>query len=314
MSTGSSLNKARKAKQDEFYTLLSDIESELAHYSTSFKDKVVYCNCDNPISSNFYTYFFNNFKTLNIKKLITTHLTPNSTSSVTEYDGVKAITSNLTGNGDFRSEECIELLKQADIVVTNPPFSLFREYVAQLIEYDKTFLIMGNLNAITCMNIFKLIKDSKLWLGYRNGVMSFKVPDTYTGTCKGVAGNKQAMVSVCWYTNLLVNKSNNLTLTKTYNAKDYPKYDNYDAINVNKIKDIPMDYDGVMGVPITFLQNYNPAQFEIIGNLIAGGNARELGATKTDTFTGVKWNGAVINKQRIYARLIIKRLNKLNKV
>src|SRR3989339_1967036 len=284
-SLNTNLHKANRAKKDEFYTQLVDIEKELKHYKKQFQGKVIYCNCDDPFESNFFKYFAANFKELKIKKLITTSyvkspivggqlplfevegLKPSGKEPFkieikkvpdTDNDGAinlddveyllkhdKNTATPLKGNGDFRSEECIKLLKEADIVVTNPPFSLFREYVAQLIEYKKRFLIIGNDNARTYKEIFKLLKENKIWCGYTR-VKEFGQPD---GTFKKF-GN------VGWYTNLDVKKRHEeLILYKTHkgNKKDYPKYDNYNAIEVSRIKDIRLDYKGVMGVPITFI-------------------------------------------------------------
>ena len=260
------LHNAKKQKNDEFYTQLIDIENELKHYKEHFRNKVVYCNCDDPIESNFFKYFSLNFEHLGLKKLISTGYKENGKGVVYVYEGDKngnrmpdleeIEVKELQGNGDFRSAECIEFLKESDIVVTNPPFSLFREYVATLVEYSKQFLIIGNKNAITYKEIFPLIKENKMWLGisspneYRlpNGEITKQV----NGLCK-------------WFTNLEHKKRNYpLDLYMKYSNEYYPKYDNYDAIEVSKTCEIPMDYEGVMGVPITFLDKYNPNQFEII--------------------------------------------------
>lgn len=288
------LHIAKSSKKDEFYTQLSDIESELKHYKEHFKNKVVFCNCDDPRVSNFFHYFSYNFENLGLKKLITTCYknqetdlfgqVESETAVFLEYTGdkngnnipdaeeigVKA----LKGDGDFRSKESIDLLKQADIVVTNPPFSLFREYVDQLVKYDKKFLIIGNINAITYKEIFKLIKENKAWLGINmgRGISGFIVPDHYelygTETNIDSFGNRIISPNNClWLTNLdTFKRHEDINLTKTYygNEIEYPKFDNYDAINVNKTQDIPKDYKGVMGVPITFLHKYNPEQFELI--------------------------------------------------
>jgi len=294
-SKNKNLHQAKTSKKDEFYTQLTDIERELKHYRHHFAGKVVYCNCDDPRVSNFFHYFSYNFEKLGLKKLITTCYKNQNPDLFSKHDSEKAIYLEyegdkngnnvpdpaeigirpLKGDGDFRSKECIELLKQADIVVTNPPFSLFREYVAQLIEYDKKFVIIGSLNAITYKEIFKLIQNNELWLGVtmdgRN--IWFRVPDDYpinenVANSKIINGEKYLFVKGCvWFTNLDITKRHEeLILYKTYkgNEKDYPKYDNYDAIEVSKVADIPMDYDGAMGVPITFLDKYNPEQFEII--------------------------------------------------
>ena len=281
------LRNANRAKKDEFYTQLSDIEKELKHYKNYFKNKIVFCNCDDPRISNFFHYFSYNFEKLGLKKLITTCYKNQEMDLFSKNDSEKAIyleyegdknnnkvpdleeigIKYLKGDGDFRSDECIELLKQADVVVTNPPFSLFREYVAQLVKYEKKFLIIGNVNAITYKEIFKLIKDNKLWLGasIHSGDREFGVPDDYR--VKGVR----------WYTNLdYKERHEDLILYKKYSPEEYPTYENYDAINVNKTKEIPMEFKGHMGVPITFLDKYNPDQFEVIGLGISN-SGKEIG-------------------------------------
>lgn len=292
-SNNANLHSAQKAKQDEFYTQLVDIEEELRHYKKYFKGKTVLCNCDDPRVSNFFHYFSYGFEHLGLKRLITTCYKSQEMDLFSqniaekaiwlEYNGdkngnrvpdVEEIGINyFKGDGDFRSKECIELLKQADIVVTNPPFSLFREYVAQLIEYDKKFIIIGNMNATTYKEIFPLFRDNKIWYGpsISSGDREFGVPDYYPLNAAGYRvdeqGNKYIRVKgVRWFTNLEHSKRNEeLPLFKHYNPEEYPKYDEYDAIDVSKTADIPCDYDGVMGVPITFLDKYNPEQFEIIG-------------------------------------------------
>lgn len=290
MAGNKSLHAANKAKQDEFYTQLSDIENELKHYKEHFKGKTVLCNCDDPRVSNFFHYFSYNFERLGLKKLITTCFKNQNRDLFSQNDCERAIwleyygdkngnrvpdpneigINYLNGDGDFRSEECIELLKQADIVVTNPPFSLFREYVAQLIKYDKKFVIIGNQNAITYKEIFSLIKDNKLWLGSTLSFAKFKVPEYYeersTRFWIDETGQKwRSFGNICWFTNLdIAKRHERLILYKSFSPEEYPKYDNYDAINVDKVSDIPFDYGGVMGVPITFLDKYNPDQFEII--------------------------------------------------
>lgn len=268
------LHKAKKEKNDEFYTILSDIERELKHYKKHFKDKIIFLNCDDPEESNFWRYFVLNFKHLGLKKLIATHFGNGMPSYKLEKNNGDVIKTPLKQNGDFRSPECIEILKEADIVVTNPPFSLFREYVTQLIEYNKKFLIIGNINAITYKEIFKLIKENKAWLGINlgRGISGFIVPKDYelygTETKIDEDGNRIISPNNClWLTNLdNLKRHEDISLTKTYigNENLYFKYDNYDGINVNKTKDIPLDYNGVMGVPLTFLHKFNPAQFEII--------------------------------------------------
>lgn len=269
MSNTKNLHNAKKQKKDEFYTLYEDIEKELQHYPEQLKDKIIYCNCDDYENSNFYKYFKDNFKKLQLKELIATGYDINTKQGkYAKYNGFVEYTNN-NFNGDFRSEECIELLKQADIVVTNPPFSLFREYVAQLVEYEKKFLIIGNMNAITFKEIFPLIKDNKLWWGVSlNGTKcNFIVPEKYEGDNVFVEnGVRYGKVNnAIWFTNLEHKKRNQeLILYKQYSEEYYPKYDNYDAIEVSKVAEIPVDYDGVMGVPITFLDKYNPNQFEIV--------------------------------------------------
>lgn len=285
-SLNKNLNKASKQKKDEFYTQLADIENEIRHYKDQFRDKVVFCNCDDPKESNFVKYFSRNFEHLGLKKLIATHykdanLFTKESPYKLEYSGDKngnrmpdsdEFMTVMIGTGDFRSEECIELLKEADIVVSNPPFSLFREYIAQLTEYNKRFLIIGNTNAITYKETFKLIKENKLCTGYTNFNvgMFFVVPNAWEEFHHiDESGNKIARVSTsCWYTNLDVEKhKQEITLYKKYTPEEYPKYDNFDAINVNKYTDIPCDYSDPMGVPVTFVDKYNPEQFEILGNL-----------------------------------------------
>ena len=278
------LHNAKKAKNDEFYTQLSDIEKEMAHYKEFFKGKIVYCNCDDARESNFFKFFANNFESLGLKKLISTGFKENGKGVKLVYEGDKnnnfmvddeeVTVAELEGNGDFRSEECIELLKECDVVVTNPPFSLFREYVAQLMEYGKKFLIIGNQNAITYKEIFPYIKNNELWLGLSmNGSNRwFQAPDDYevkanAAGYKVIDGKKYYFVNgVTWFTNIPHNHRNEpLDLFRKYNETDYPKYDNYDAIEVSRVENIPMDYEGVMGVPITFLYKYCPTQFEIVG-------------------------------------------------
>lgn len=327
------LSAAKVNKKDEFYTQLSDIEKELKYYKEHFKDKIVYCNCDDPRVSNFFHYFSYNFEKLGLKKLITTCYKNQDMDLFSQNNSERAIyleytgdknnnnvpdkseigINNLKGDGDFRSKECIELLKQADIVVTNPPFSLFREYVAQLIEYDKKFLIIGNINAISYKEIFKLFKENKIWLGasIHSGDREFGVPHYYPLNAAGVRvdenGNRFIRVKgVRWFTNLdHKERHENLILYKKYNPDEYPKYDNYDAINVDKTSDIPMDYEGAMGVPITFLDKYNPEQFEIIGS------DYEVKEGLLPEIVNPGWKGKIdrgyVNGKRMYARLLIKR-------
>ena len=312
MATNIGLSKAKDAKKDEFYTAYEDIQAEINHYEEKFKGKTVLCNCDDPFESNFCKFFLRNFNYLGLKRLICTSYgsSPVLGQQITLFDdaeervavgsgyvmditevpmangrGVsdadidallkskKRGVKRLKGDGDFRSEECIAYLKQADIVVTNPPFSLFREYVAQLMAYEKEFLIIGNVNAITYKEIFPLIKDNKLWLGasIHSGDRKFYVPDDYPLKAAGCGvdnGRKFIRVKgVRWFTNLdYAKRHEELVLYKKYHGheEEYPRYDNYDAINVDKTSDIPCDYFEDVGVPITYLDKYNPEQFEVI--------------------------------------------------
>jgi len=337
-SLNKNLHSARTAKTDEFYTQLVDIEKELKHYKSQFRGKMVYCNCDDPYESNFFKYFASNFNALGLKKLITTSYSGSpivggqlplfqvagskgkqplkieikevpdaDKDGAINLDDVKYLLKHdkntatpLKGSGDFRSNECIELLKQADIVVTNPPFSLFREYVAQLMEYKKKFLILGDQNAITYKETFSYIKDDKLWLGYDNGGTKwFQVPMNYdipTESRKKIVNGVKyfSMGRILWFTNLDTTKRHeNLVLYKKYTPKEFPKYDNYDVINVDKVSDIPMNYKGVMGVPITFVDKYNPKQFEILG---VANSARWIGYKCLTLIKG----------RKIYNRILIK--------
>ena len=261
MAANANLHKAKNAKNDEFYTQLTDVSKELMHYKQHFKDKIVLCNCDDPTWSAFWKYFHLNFSVLGLKKLISTHYDKTQPTYKMEYTGGDdndievGVKTPLEGNGDFRNQECLDLLDEADIVVTNPPFSLFREYVAVLMKHKKEFLIIGNKNAITYKEFFPLLKNDEVWIGCTN-VKEFLQPD----------GSIKKFGNIGWFTNLDVAKRHEkLILWKKYTPDEFPKYDNYDAINVNKVSDIPVDYNGVMGVPITFVDKYNPDQFEIIG-------------------------------------------------
>lgn len=277
MAKNTNLHTAKNEKNDEFYTRYEDIEKEVMNYREQFEGKIVLCNCDDPTWSNFWKFFHQNFFLFKLKKLISTHYEAEGSSYAMIFDGEKDDIIPLTideantsagdfslfemfnsnkSNGDFRSAECLKYLEEADIVVTNPPFSLFREFIATLTRYDKKFLVVGNQNAITYKEIFPLIKENKMWLGY-SWVKEFIKPD----------GGTQKFGNICWFTNLDTKKRHeDIVLRKEYNENDYPKYDNYNAINVDKTCDIPCDYYGTMGVPITFLCKYNPEQFEIIGH------------------------------------------------
>ena len=340
------LHNAKKEKGDEFYTLYSDIAEELKHYKEFFKDKVVLCNCDDPLESNFTKYFILNFRHLGLKKLICTFYDINGGSAFAfEYEGEdmnddgvinekdidiirqsgacrtilvadegfdkdneeECWKNKIYGSGDFRSKNCIDYLKQADVVVTNPPFSLFREYVAQLMEYDKKFIIIGNGNAVTYKEIFPFIKENKLWIGVSKGIggkFTFAVPPTYEGKFVSVVdGQRIAQVNnACWFTNVPHSKRNTpMTLYKTYSEEKYPKYDNYDAIE-SKTDEIPVDYNGVIGVPITFLDKYCPEQFEILG-MMSGGKGDGLVNGDDDR---AKF---FINNKGVYARILIRKFS-----
>jgi hypothetical protein len=350
-SLNKNLHSARAAKTDEFYTQLVDIEKELKHYKDQFRGKIVYCNCDDPYESNFFKYFASNFKALGLKKLITTSYSGSpivggqlplfqvagskgkqplkieikevpdaDEDGAINLDDVKYLLKRdkntvtpLKGSGDFRSDECIELLKEADVVVTNPPFSLFREYVAQLMKYKKKFLILGDQNAITYKEIFGYIKENKLWLGYDNGGTKwFQVPMDYdipTESRKKIVNGVKyfSMGRILWFTNLDTTKRHeNLILYKKYNPKEYPKYKNYDAIEVSKVADIPMDYDGVMGVPLTFIDKYNPEQFEVIGQTHSGDKSPEVEKLRKDPMHRHRGILHGTNKE-LYARILIRK-------
>lgn len=377
------LTKARNAKNDEFYTQFSDIQKEVESYleydPNTFKDKVVYSNCDDPFESNFFRYFVLNFNRLGLKRLISTSYKPSPVANtqitlfgddvtlkpvkgrpkivankfiineVGDVDGDGSFTlediakqlranknnewSPLEGDGDFRSDECVELLKQSDIVVTNPPFSLFREYITQLFEHKKQFLIIGNLNAITYREVFSMIKKNKVWLGnnarVNGGAMFYEIPEAVANLdqvreIKTDEKGKKVYITrvqgVRWFTNLdhgrlhqplpLMPESD---VIKFVTKKPFDKYDNYDAIEVSLVKNIPSDYKGLMGVPISFLDKYSPGQFEIIGSFNNGEHGAELGAKRIEILTEGKkmmWNGPAVNKSPIYKRIIIRHKKK----
>ena len=323
MSKNRNLHKAKSKKNDEFYTQLVDIERELEHYEKHFRNKVIYCNCDDPRISNFFHYFSYNFKRLGLKKLITTCYKNQERDLFSKHDSERAIMLEYDGfrdgervprpddigikpldrDGDFRSKECIDILNQADIVVTNPPFSLFREYVAQLIKHKKKFLIIGNKNAITYKEIFPLLKGNKMWVGYTpmGKDLLFDLPEDVArelqetkkegSSYKIIDGVVKGRSQSIWFTNLDHKKRHEeLILFKRYvgNENEYPTYDNYDAIEVSRVENIPVDYDGAMGVPITFLSIYNPDQFEIV-KFRKGNDGKDLS----------------INRQCPYFRIII---------
>ena len=325
-----SLQTAKATKQDEFYTQLSDIEKELRHYTKHFKNKTVLCNCDDPKVSNFFHYFSHNFEKLKLKKLITTCYKNNDADLFSMHTGIsgmyleyKGDTSGnrvpdpdeigihrLKGDGDFRSAECAKLLQQADIVVTNPPFSLFREFVAQLVKSEKKFLIIGNQNALSYNEIFEPIKENKMWLGYTHPV-AFVVPDHYEmraiRSWRSADGtNWRSLGNACWFTNLDIQKRHEELITvKEYSPNDHPNYDNYNAIDVSRYKDIPSDYDGVMGVPVTFLDYYNPQQFEIVGS------DSDVKQGLLPDLLRKGWMGKIdrgyIKGRRLFARILIRR-------
>lgn len=311
------LTRARKAKNDEFYTRLCDVENELRHYSEHFKDKIVLCNCDDPTWSAFWKYFHINFSVLGLKKLIGTHYEkekPNSYAVI--YKGGnddntdEAETIPLEGNGDFRSNECLKYLKECDIVATNPPFSLFREFISVLIEHSKKFVIVGDLNSITYKEVFPLILGNKIWSGYSH-------PKEFGTEFNG--GEIRKFGNKMWLTNLEIKKRyEDLILYKEYKKTYYPKYDNYDAINVDKVKDIPINYDGVMGVPLTFIDKHNPNQFEIVsfvrnsdGRVLAVNTDERIKLGKCESVTSIA--GMIKNKEGLvgnkatYARILIRR-------
>jgi hypothetical protein len=318
MAKNSNLSKAKTAKNDEFYTQLTDVEKELKHYKEHFKNKTILCNCDDPVHSAFWKYFHLNFNHLGLKKLISTHYLAQQFKwdlnaekpYVMEYTGEDDNDVNvgtktyLKGDGDFRSVECIEFLKESDIVVTNPPFSLFREFVAILMKYEKKFIIIGNKNAITYKEFFPLLRDNKVWLGVTMQTGGrFILPESTTNTTSSAAkvndeGRHTVVISGAhWFTNLdIAKRHEKLILFKTYNPEEYPKYDNYNAINVDKVADIPVDYKGVMGVPITFLDKYNPEQFEII----------QLAASHGSVPCGIPNEAGYLRGKWVYARILIK--------
>ena len=310
------LQKAKDNKNDEFYTQLEDIEKELAFYKPCFEGKIVLCNCDDPFYSDFYKYFFLHFRELKLKKLLVTHydtfISPNVFEYRGETDSFLGYGKKLEGNGDFRNPENIEILKEADIVVTNPPFSLFKEFVDQLMEYDKKFLIIGSLNAITYKNIFNYIREGKLWLGHNHGAMTFIVPGYINPTYRATLGNIE------WFTNLDTNERHeSLKLNKHYDPELYPTYDNYNAINVNKVSDIPKDYTGIMGVPITYLTKHNPDDFEILG--ITRGYVGDFRSWAVPAAYPIKKyansvqhkaDGTIIKKDRVNTRATILRKTK----
>lgn len=328
------LAQAKRNKRDEFYTQRVDIENELRHYKSHFAGKTVLCNCDDPRESEFFKYFVENFEVLGLKRLIATCYKSQNVDLFSQGDCERAICQiyegdkngnmvlddnevcvrYLEGDGDFRSPECIEILKQADIVVTNPPFSLFREYVAQLIKYDKKFLIIGNQNSMICKEIFPLFQENKIWLGFgfRGNAAHFRSRYEDIATASDHREGMIRVSGVMWYTNLEISKRHEkLPLYKKYTPEEYPKYENYDAIEVTKTSDIPEDYDGIMGVPITFMCKYCPDQFDIIWQ--ASGNTRACAPKEVLEQLNYKPHPkdrggcGIINGQRVYSRILIRR-------
>lgn len=297
------LRRAAKVKNDEFYTRYEDIEAEVMKYRKQFKGKVVYLPCDDPAEkkSEFWSFFVNNFDAFELKKLIATHFDENGkaykiwidtdTTGDGYIDDADAMQEDLTGNGDFRSPECVSILEECDIVCTNPPFSIFREFVNLILSKNKQFLIIGNKNAYAYKEIFTLIKNNKIWTGY-NSVHNFIEPD----------GKIKKFGNIGWFTNLKNSKHNEeLILIKNYNEIDFPYLDNYNAINVGRVVDIPKDFNGYMAVPITFIDKYNPEQFEIFG--ITNTGEENPGIRLPNTAHG----RPLLNNKELYIRILIKR-------
>ena len=311
MAGNDNLHMSKSGKQDEFYTQLSTIEDELKHYGPFFKDKVVFCNCDDPTWSNFWKFFQLNFYFLGLKKLISTHYEPNGKSYKLEIVATSQgdqltipdyIQTPLEGNGDFRSDECLALLDEADIVVTNPPFSLSKEYIPTMMNSGKKFIVLGNINHVTFKEIFHYIYNHQLWLGYNSGHFWFRVPDDYEEKAtdfkideNGVKWRR--MGNICWYTNFDIEVRHQPLLPyKTYTPEAYPKYDNYDAIHIEKVEDIPVDYYGIMAVPITYLASHCEEQFEILGKFDGGSASNPLDLAKP-----------ILNGKAKYKRIAIRR-------
>ena len=306
------MTQAKTNKADEFYTTYEDIEKEMIFYKNQFKNKIIYCNCDDYTKSNFVKYFQDNFNELELKKLIATSYNPDGKGMYYSYNGKETILGKTIGNGDFRSEDCLELLRKSDIIVTNPPFSLFREYIELLISYNKQIIILGNVNGVTCKQVWPYFQEQKLWFGpsISSGDRKFYVPDEYPLEAAGCGidenGRRYIKVKgVRWFTNMKSDLDKPfLELTQKYNPDIYPQYDNYNAIEVSKTKDIPMDYDGVMGVPITFLDKHCPEQFEIIGITSSFDKNEKVEQLRTHP----KYlNRGMINGKELYARILIKK-------
>lgn len=303
LSKNKHLNKAKNLKNDEFYTQLETIERELKHYKKHFKDKIIYCNCDDYRFSNFFSYFKDNFNELGLKKLIATNYTETGESYKATYTNNNLQVEELNGDGDFRSSEVAKLLKVSDIVVTNPPFSLFKEYISHLVNHNKDFIILGSINAVTYIDIFPYIRDEKIFTGVNFNVSeSFIVPDSYKDIVKTSINDNGELTSkisnIAWYTTLVHDVEKYMSLNKIFKDGEYRKYDNYDAIEVSKVGDIPKDYNGIMGVPVNFLKDYSPKQFKIVGS---------NRGRKQDP-TGYYGRSTYIDKKETYKRIFIKRI------
>lgn len=303
MARNKNMSVAKKVKNDEFYTQLADIDAELSNYKGHFVGKIVYCNCDDPRESQFFRYFVDNFRRLGLKMLLATSYDKGGHGTLLEFNG-NPREIKLRGDGDFRSKESIKLLKRADIVITNPPFSLFREYIAQLIEHEKKFIVIGPNSQIITKEIWPLYMDQKIWPG-RTSPKKFVLPD---GTLKDF-GN------IGWYTNLEHGGYNEqLVLSKKYTPEEYQKYENYNAIEVDRVANIPMDYEGIMGVPESILGKLNPEQFEVVWQ--ASGNTRA--STPKDILRRIDYQkaddgggAAVVDGERKWTRILIQRRSKV---
>ncbi|WP_288622948.1 adenine-specific methyltransferase EcoRI family protein [uncultured Streptococcus sp.] len=329
-----SLHNAKKVKNDEFYTRYKDIAEEMGHYREHFRDKVIYCNCDDPTQSNFWRYFHNNFASLGIKKLIATHFQEDSEPSYAliyeggdDFNMEAGNIETIYGDdeytaGDFRSKDSINYLKEADIVVTNPPFSLFREYISQLMEHQKKFIVIGNKNSVTYKEIFPLIQNNQIWIGARSMNSDFwlYVPDDAKYEKLDEDGRKVKHIMACWYTDLDLQKRHDglwhigdkFDQTKAHKyyegfEKKYPKYDNYNGINVDNVKDIPIDYEGMMGVPITYIDKFNPKEFEILGCSYSYGDPGEPFHKQGESFN------VSVNNKNVYKRIFIRNLNPISR-
>ena len=319
MINNSNLHKAKICKNDEFYTMIDTVEKEMVYYKKHLKNKIVLCNCDNPNLSAFWKYLHLNFSELGLKKLVSTYYNETGVAFKTEYTGgddndiEKGVKTPLKGNGDFRSEECLNILDKCDVVITNPPFSLFRDFVDVLMKYKKKFLVLGNMNAICYKQIFPFIKNNLLWYGVsiHSGGTNFYIPKNHPIATKNWGKDETGKIyveigNIRWFTNLDHNfrLSSKLVLHEHYTPEKYPKYDNYNAINVNKVVEIPCDYDGVMGVPITFMDKYNPEQFEILGVAAAWDKSTEMQSIRLPYKGSLN---AIVNGKQVYKRILIRK-------